>query len=83
MAGRGAATAPLIKQDDVVMTGIEISPHRGAAPAPRPAMQDQHRHTVGIAALFDIDAVAVTHIEDLLIERVDRRIQKLDCALLP
>jgi hypothetical protein len=37
---------------------------------------------LGIAALFDIDAVPIAHIDHALIERVDRRVKKFNCALL-
>jgi hypothetical protein len=33
--------------------------------------------------LFHIDAVTIAHVENPLIERVDRRVQEFDCALLP
>ena len=46
-------------------------------------MQDYDGHPLGIAALFDIDAVAIAHIQNPLIERLDRRIKIFDCALLP
>ncbi|WRH64893.1 MAG: hypothetical protein RSE12_01275 [Fuscovulum sp.] len=45
-------------------------------------MEDDDRDAVGIAALFDIDAVTVGHDDDALIERVDRRVEKFNCALL-
>ena len=34
------------------------------------------------AALFDIHPVTVAHVDHALIERVDRRVQEFDCALL-
>ena len=46
------------------------------------AMQDDNRRALGIAALFDIDLMAIAHIQHPLIVRVDRRIQELHCALL-
>jgi hypothetical protein len=45
-------------------------------------MQDHHRNAMRVAALFGINAMPVGHIDHTLIEGVDRRIQKLDCALL-
>ncbi len=46
-------------------------------------MQNKDGDTCGIAALLDIDAVAVAHVENALIEWVDRRVKVFDCALLP
>jgi hypothetical protein len=76
------AAATLIKQDHPKDRRVEIAAHRRAAPTPWTAMQDDDRDAVGISALFDIDAVAIGHDDDALIERVDRRIEKFDCALL-
>ncbi|MCZ8151567.1 MAG: hypothetical protein O9292_04090 [Rhodobacteraceae bacterium] len=45
-------------------------------------MQDDDGDAVWIAALFDIDAVTITHVDDPLIEGVDRRVEEFDCALL-
>ena len=45
-------------------------------------MKNDNRDTVWIAALFDIDSVALPHIHHPLIEWVDRRVEVLDCALL-
>ncbi len=45
-------------------------------------MQHHDGDAVGIAALLDIDAVPVAHVDHALIEGVDRRVQELDCALL-
>jgi hypothetical protein len=46
-------------------------------------VEHHDRDAVGPSALFDIDAVAIAHVQNPLIERVDRRIQEFDCALLP
>lgn len=49
-------------------------------------MQYDNRDPVGIAALFDIDAmvaaICTANINHALIERVDRRVKIFDCALL-
>jgi hypothetical protein len=45
-------------------------------------MQNHHGNAVRIAALLDIKAMPVAHVDHALIERIDRRIKKLDCALL-
>jgi hypothetical protein len=45
-------------------------------------MKHHDRNPVAAAALFDIDAVTIAHVDDALIEGVDRRVKKLDCALL-
>ena len=72
----------LVEQDHAIHCRIEIAPHRRAASAPRTAMQHHHGYSLRIATLFDINAVPVTHVDHPLIERVDRRVQKFDCALL-
>ncbi len=46
-------------------------------------MQHDDRQPVRLAALFDIDAVAVANIHQTLIERLDLRIKIGGCALLP
>jgi len=43
-------------------------------------MQDKDRNPCRIAALFDINAVAMPNIQHSLVERLDRRIKKFDCA---
>ena len=78
----GPATAPLIKQHHPIGRRIKITPHCRAAAAAGTAVQNQHRDAIWIAALFDINAVAIAHIHDALIERIDRRVKKINCALL-
>ena len=54
---RRAAGAALVEDDDAVVAGIEeAAMGRGGAGA-RSAMQEHHRHAVGIAALLPIDRV--------------------------
>ena len=65
------------------MVGVEIAPHGGRTAAARAAVEHHDRDAIGPPALFDIDAVTIAHVENPLIERVDRRIQEFDCALLP
>ncbi|WP_343162838.1 hypothetical protein [Paragemmobacter kunshanensis] len=45
-------------------------------------MQDKHGDPLRVAALFHIDAMPIAHVDHALIERVDRRVEKFDCALL-
>ena len=44
--------------------------------------QNQDRDAGGVAALFDIDAVATTHIHHALVEGFDRRVKVFDSAFL-
>ena len=46
-------------------------------------MKNHHRQTLGVAALLDIDTVAVADVHHLLIEGFDLRIKCGACALLP
>jgi hypothetical protein len=55
----------------------------GRTAATRAAMEHHDRDAIGPPALLHIDAVTIAHVENPLIERVDRRIKKFDCALLP
>ena len=76
------ATAALVKQDDAVDRGVEVAAHRRRAAAARPAVEDDDGDAIGPPALFHIDAVTIAHVDHALIERIDRRVKKLDCALL-
>ena len=82
--GRGPrpSAAALIEQNHPIHLRIEIPPHRRAATATGAAMQDDHRNPIGIAALLHIDTMPIAHIDHPLIERFDRRVQILNCALL-
>jgi hypothetical protein len=80
--GARPPAAALIEQNHAEDAGVEIPPHRRAAPTPRTAMQNHHGNAMRIAALLDIKAMPVAHVDHALIERIDRRIKKLDCALL-
>ena len=53
-----------------------------AASTTRAAMQHNNGHTTRIAALFDIDAMAVAKLHHALIERVNRRIKMADALSL-
>ena len=64
------------------MRGIEVSPRRRAAPATRAAVQHHDRYPFGIAALFEVDLMALPDRKHPLIERVDRRIKILNSAFL-
>src|SRR6056297_4067399 len=77
-----AATAALIEEDDSVDLGIEVSPHRRAASAARPAMQDNDRKAIGPARLLHIDRVTVAYIEHLPVEGFDRGKEILYCAFM-
>ncbi|MDM7931742.1 hypothetical protein [Tabrizicola sp.] len=45
-------------------------------------MKDDDRDAVRPSTLFHINAVSIAHVDDALIEGIDRRVKKLDCALL-
>jgi hypothetical protein len=45
-------------------------------------VQDDDWKPLGIAALLDIDTVAIANVEKALIEGLDLRIKKCDCALM-
>jgi hypothetical protein len=45
-------------------------------------MQNHHGDAMRVAALLDVNAVPVAHVDHALIERIDRRVKKFDCALL-
>jgi len=67
--------AALIKQNDPVVIGVEIAPHRRAASAPGSAMQYDHWLAVRVAALLHINAVPLADRHDTLIKRVNPRIK--------
>ena len=48
--------------------------------AARPAMQHDHRDPGGIAALLDIDAVSVTHVQHALVEGDHLPVEGRHCA---
>ena len=79
---RGTATSTLIKQDNSKDCGVEITPHRRAAPATGTTMQDNYRYTVRVAALLYIDVMPLAHGQHPPIERANRGVQILHCALL-
>jgi hypothetical protein len=72
----------LVEQDDPVMRGVEVAAHGGRTAAARAAVEHHDRNAVRVAALLDIDAVAVAHVHHALIEGVDRRVKEFRCALL-
>jgi hypothetical protein len=80
--GAGPTAAALVEQNNTIYRRVEIPSHRRAATAARTPVQHQNGHPLGVAALFDIDAVSVAHIDHPLIEGIDRRVKKFDCALL-
>jgi hypothetical protein len=80
--GAGTATAALIEQDHAEGGGVKVAAHGGAASATGSAMQHDDGDAVGVAALFDIDAMPIAHVDNPLIERIDRRVEEFDCALL-
>ena len=45
-------------------------------------MQDQHRNAIGLAALFDKNAVTIANIQQALIERFNRRVKMVARAIL-
>ncbi len=74
--------AALIKEDNAIMVGVKIAPHRRAAPTAGAAMKDNDRLTVWIAGLFHIKRMTIAHIKHPAIERIDCRVKKMRCALL-
>jgi hypothetical protein len=72
--GCAAPAAALVVQHDSVMLRIEVAAAARSRTRARPAVDDQHRLAVGIAARFPIDAVAVADVEQALVVRLDRRI---------
>ena len=80
--GPRPATTALIEEDHPKRFGVEIAPHRRAASTAGAAMQDDNRRALGIAALFDIDLMAIAHIQHPLIEGINRRVEIGACALL-
>ena len=67
--------AALIKQDDPVARRIMALAQKWRNPAPRPAVQHHNRHALGVAALFNIDAMALPNVDHPLIEGFDRRVK--------
>ncbi len=80
--GAGPAAAALVEQDGAEGTRIEVAAHGRRAAAAGAAVKDEDRNAFRIAALFDIDPMAVANIDHALIEGVDRRVKVFDCALL-
>jgi hypothetical protein len=54
---QGPAGAALVENDDAVEVGIEEAAMGGRRPCPRPTVQEEHRNTARIAALFPVDLV--------------------------
>jgi hypothetical protein len=63
-------------------SGLKYRRIAGEQPPPGPPCKHDHRRALGIAALLDIELVAIAHIQHPLVERVDRREQMCRCALL-
>src|SRR5205085_11455347 len=70
---RAPAGAALVEQRHAIMAGIEEAPITGREPAAGPAVQEEHRHTFGIADLLDIDRVEVGDLEALRAIGLDLR----------
>jgi hypothetical protein len=71
-----AAGAALIENDDAVMVGVEIAPMVGRGAGARPAMQEHHRHAVGVAADLPIHLMQAIEIKQARGVRRDRRIKR-------
>src|SRR5436189_167594 len=72
---QGAAAAALVEQHDAVARRVVIAAHGGIAAAAGPAVHDQRRLAVGVAALLEVELVSPADLEPLLAIRLDRRIE--------
>ena len=70
-----AAAAALVEQHDAVARRVVIAAHGGVAAAAGPAVHDQRRLAVGVAALLEVDLVPAADLEPLLAIGLDRRIE--------
>jgi hypothetical protein len=72
---RAAARAALVDEHDAQRARIEEAPvHRRAARA-RPAVHEEHRRALGIAALLEVERVARADGQAFGVERFDFRVQ--------
>ncbi len=71
-----AAGAALIEDDDAIMGRIEEAAMGRPGPGTRPAMKEDHRHALGIAALLPIHLVPAVEIEHAAVERLDLRVKR-------
>jgi hypothetical protein len=69
---RASATA-LVEKNDAIVSRIVEAAHGRIAPTARPAVNDQHRFTVRIAAFGIIKPVPVAGVEKPLVEKFARR----------
>ncbi|MPM56844.1 hypothetical protein SDC9_103660 [bioreactor metagenome] len=74
MRRRGPAAA-LVEHHDAVALGIEEPTPLGATATARAAVQEDRRLTGRVAALLDIDALAISDIDRRGVVGIDRRVQ--------
>ena len=70
-----AAAAALVEQHDAVARRVVVAAHGGVAAAAGPAVHDQRRLAVGVAAFLEVDLVPPADLEPLLAIGLDRRIE--------
>ncbi|MNM43325.1 hypothetical protein D3C81_542050 [compost metagenome] len=74
---RGGTTgAALVEQDDAVLGRVVELAHLVAAAAARPTMQHHHRLAVRVAALFEVQRVAVVDLQGADVVRGDGGVQR-------
>jgi len=81
MWSRPPATA-LVEQHNAINIRVKIPPHRRAAPATWPTVQNDNRYPFRISSLFHINGMTIAHIKHPLIKRINAGVQMRNCALL-
>src|SRR6185295_15272190 len=72
---RRASAAALIEENDAKAIGIVETAHRRVAAAAGTAMNDQHRLTIGIAALLDVEIMMIADVQPMLAIGRERRVE--------
>src|SRR5690606_2627225 len=80
---RRAAGATLVEQHDAVLRRIVEAPHLRAAAAAGAAVQQHHRLAAGVAALLEVQAMAVGHLQEAGVEGFDLGIEAAHAASMP
>jgi hypothetical protein len=76
------ATAALVKQNDTIVFRVEIAAHCWTASTTGPTMEHNNRHAVGVATLFNIDAMALSYVQHPLVIGVNGWMQIFHRGLL-